>query len=278
MAMIGRIEVSWSTDTCIDPSVMASARPGYPRLVPLGERMDIDQPLTTPASHRRVSPPHPWLVPGLLFAAFLVVGICVDQGVFRQVDRWAYHHLRTHTFDWKWLADVAEIPVAAVLLALAAYKLRDRRREAVLWVAAFATSLVIELIGKALITRPHASPHSLAGTSLAQGSFPSGHVMRIVVVAGALTAAWPRLRWAWIALVVYVSCVVELTGMHTPSEVLGGVLGGCAIVTAVHAMLLQHDREDPPLDQAEADAAREPQAVHRGRDGEGSAAQRTARR
>ena len=59
--------------------------------------------------------------------------------------------------------------------------------------------------------------------------------MRAIVVAGAVATAWPRVRWLAFAWAAFTTVMVELSGMHTPSEVLGGILGGLAIVTTVWA-------------------------------------------
>jgi membrane-associated phospholipid phosphatase len=187
-----------------------------------------------------------------LGVAFIMVAIAVDHGVFRPADRWAYHHVRMHQNDWHALALPGTIPVSLILLGIACYRLRDRRRECVLWLGAYAASLMIELAGKLLVARPNAAVGNLLGSSLAQGSFPSGHTMRAVVVAGALAAAWPRYRRLFPLLVVYIAVVVELVGMHTPSEILGGLLAGYAIVAAVHALELPRavpasERTEPSL-------------------------------
>jgi membrane-associated phospholipid phosphatase len=171
-------------------------------------------------------------VPAVLFTAFLVVGFMVDHGALRSVDSWAYRHLRTRSHDNENLAGLGQIPVSAVILALAVYKLRDRRRETALWVGAYIATLVIELVGKLMVQRPGAGGSSLTG-SITVGTFPSGHTMRVIVVAAAVCVAWPRLKWLVIALATFTAVWVEVAGMHTVSEVSGGLLASLAIVTAV---------------------------------------------
>jgi len=178
------------------------------------------------------------MLPLVLLAALVFLAIWVDYGVFRGLDRYAYRHLQPlRRTDWTALTLPAEIPFAALILLLAVLKLREagRRREAAVWVLAFAAALVIELVGKATVARPYVTGSRILGTSVAQGTFPSGHTMRTIVVAGALCAAWPRYRFWFVGLAVLIVAAVELTGMHSPSEVIGGLLGGLGLVAAAHA-------------------------------------------
>ena len=82
---------------------------------------------------------------------------------------------------------------------------------------------------------PFAAPNTLIGTSITQGSFPSGHTMRAIVLAGALATAWPRFRWLAILWAAATVALIEISGMHSPSEVVGGVLGGLALIGAAWA-------------------------------------------
>jgi undecaprenyl-diphosphatase len=67
------------------------------------------------------------------------------------------------------------------------------------------------------------------------GSFPSGHTIRALLVATLVIAFRPALRAP--ALVWFVGAVVALVvvAAHTPSDVLGGLLVGLALVLAVRA-------------------------------------------
>jgi membrane-associated phospholipid phosphatase len=200
-----------------------------------------------------------WWVPALLFAAFVAVGLMVDHGAFRGVDGWGYRHLRLHSYDYDNLAGLGQVPVSAVILALAVYKMRDRRREAALWIGGYFATLAIEVVGKLIVQRPGAGASSLAG-SIAVGTFPSGHTMRVIVVAGAVCAAWPRLKWLAIALAAFTAVWVELAGMHTVSEVLGGVLAGLAIVSAVRRLCRGADSAGTRSPSASAPTPRTPRS------------------
>ena len=159
----------------------------------------------------------------------------VDHGDFRHADHWAYQHLRLHSYDSHAGAALGEVPVSAVILGLAALRLRRRPREAALWAGAYVASLAIELAGKLIIERPNGSHSPLAG-SITVGSFPSGHTMRVVVIAAAASAAWPSLRWPAVALAAFTAAWIELVGIHSLSEVFGGLLAALAIVAAVRLL------------------------------------------
>jgi membrane-associated phospholipid phosphatase len=186
-----------------------------------------------------------WSVPALLLASLVALGVMVNQGALHSIDHYAYRQQPIQHSNWQSWTDPAEIPFAALILLAALIKMRQRPRLVALWIAAFGASLVIEVIGKALVERPFAATNTFLGTSIVQGSFPSGHTMRAIVVAGAVGTAWPRLRWPAIAWAAFTAVMVEVSGMHSPSEVIGGILGGLAIVTAVWASG-GTQRESPP--------------------------------
>lgn len=65
-------------------------------------------------------------------------------------------------------------------------------------------------------------------------SWPSGHALRCALVAGALGAAWPRLRLALGIWLVAVVVLLELAGFHTPTDLTGGLfLAATAAAAAV---------------------------------------------
>ena len=179
--------------------------------------------------------PWRWLIPAFLLIALVALGIAVNEHGMHWLDHYAYHGQPLRSDRLRFLTDPAEVPVAALLLLAALIKLRDQPRLVALWIGAFGASLVIEVVGKAVVERPFAATNTFLGTSIIQGSFPSGHTMRAIVVAGAIATAWPRLRWLAILAAAFIALMVELSGMHSPSEVLGGILGGLAIVSAVSA-------------------------------------------
>ena len=67
-------------------------------------------------------------------------------------------------------------------------------------------------------------------------SWPSGHALRCALVAAALAAAWPRLcvpLGIWLAAVVV---LLELAGLHTPTDLVGGLLLATAAVAGAAAV------------------------------------------
>jgi membrane-associated phospholipid phosphatase len=62
--------------------------------------------------------------------------------------------------------------------------------------------------------------------SEAYASFPSGHATTSVALAFAVTAVWPRLRWAMLAYAIVIIATRLLLLAHHPSDVLGGALTG----------------------------------------------------
>jgi membrane-associated phospholipid phosphatase len=175
-----------------------------------------------------------WALAATLFAALLILGAAVRQGRLEAVDHFASVHLQPlRTGDWSLLTTPAG-PVAAPLLVLAGVvAMRRPATTRMAWMLVFAASIPIELAGKRLVVRAHVDADRLPW--LAHDGFPSGHTMRGVIVAGALATAFPRARLPLIAWAFANAALVETTGMHPLSEVVGGLLGGAALVACVRA-------------------------------------------
>lgn len=112
-----------------------------------------------------------------------------------------------------------------LLILLAARQLwkRGRTEAAVCWTAAWFAAIAVELVFRHTLTRP---PLYRDGVHLVafDSSWPSGHALRCALVAAALAVAWPRLRAPlaiWLAAVVV---LLELAGLHTPTDLAGGLL------------------------------------------------------
>ena len=133
------------------------------------------------------------------------------------------------------IANVVTLPAAAVpslLIAGAGWLVlwrRGRRRAAVVWAAAWVAGTAIEVLTKGALTRPPLYAHGLHLVGF-DSSYPSGHTIRIVLVAATIAVAWPAAR-IWVA--VWAVCAVvltELAGYHTPSDVAGGLVLAALLV------------------------------------------------
>jgi membrane-associated phospholipid phosphatase len=118
---------------------------------------------------------------------------------------------------------------ATVIVALACAALP--RRHAISLAGAFVAVNAVEAITKTALTRPALYRHGvhLAGFD---NSYPSGHTVRSVLVAAAVAAAWPRAgRWA-AAWAVCSVAMLEVGGLHVPTDIAGGLLIAGALVVA----------------------------------------------
>lgn len=174
-------------------------------------------------------------------SGFAALAIAVAAGVFTGLDQWGVEHLMpgarltggqpslldalvpfagTHWGSaWSVLVNVVTVP-ASFLVALAIVAWRSRVLAALLLAA-----VAVETLCKEVLTRPelhHGTRHVVAFDD----SFPSGHTLRAVIVAGALASPWAT-AWAVAAIVV-----LQLAGWHTPTDVGGGLLLGASALLA----------------------------------------------
>ena len=95
-----------------------------------------------------------------------------------------------------------------------------------------AAAVAVEVLCKEVLVRPalhHGSFHIAAFDS----SFPSGHALRTVIVAGAIASTRPRTRLFAAAWAIAAVVLLLLAGWHTPTDLAGGVLlGGLALLGA----------------------------------------------
>jgi membrane-associated phospholipid phosphatase len=163
----------------------------------------------------------------------------VAAGAFTGVDQWAVDHLmpgaRFHNgesglleglvpllhSDWSSAyaiaANVVTLP-ASFLISLTIAFACSRALA-----AALTAAVAVETLCKLLLTRPALYQGSLHITGF-DSSFPSGHVLRTVIVAAAVAWSWPRARFVALAWVVASVVLIQLAGWHTPTDIAGGVL------------------------------------------------------
>ncbi len=216
----------------------------------------------------------------VLVAAFAVLTIAVAADGLRPVDRYAIDRLMPFTDDnvagtiapsepWdairpilqgdrsvaESVAALAFAPadtVSALLLAGGATLLLVRRRRrpwraGAVWIAGVLAGLVVEVAGKIVIPQISYTPASVVLGVRIGGTYPSGHTTRSVIVAAMVVWLWPRVLPLAIIWVAYVASVLELGGLHVPSDIAGGFLIGGALAAAAAAYGRDAIRAGSPL-------------------------------
>ncbi len=201
-----------------------------------------------------------WPAPALAAGgAFLVLAVVVAVGWLDAVDRYAVRELMPgglpiessipvigrllqyhgHHFD---LSQVVRVPgtiVASVVLAFLAGLVllrRGERRACVAWALAFAAANAVVVVGQTVITKPALYGIAYGRHERLDGflsSFPSGHATRLVLLGAVFTYLWPR---AGALLAVWVAGALvslEVDGLHTPSDIAGGVLLAVAVLLSM---------------------------------------------
>ncbi|HKI92774.1 MAG TPA: phosphatase PAP2 family protein [Gaiellaceae bacterium] len=186
-----------------------------------------------------------------LAAAYATLAGLVAAGTLSHADQWAIDHLMPGGSDsssketfadaviplvhthWRDPLDAVaslvtlpgQVVVSGLLVGVAALLLlaRGRREAALVWPATWFAATAIEVLCKSTLARPalYRHGHHLVGYD---ASWPSGHTLRVLIVAATFAAVWPRARaalalWAAAALPLLVA-----SGAHTPSDVAGGLL------------------------------------------------------
>jgi membrane-associated phospholipid phosphatase len=130
-----------------------------------------------------------------------------------------------------------QVVFSLLLVLVAARRLwtRGRVEAAVCLTAAWFVAVTVEVVFRHTLRREplYRDGVHLVGFDM---SWPSGHALRCAILAAALTAAWPRLRVPlaiWLAAVVV---LLELAGLHTPTDLIGGLLLATAAVAGAVAL------------------------------------------
>ena len=212
----------------------------------------------------------PILATAAALGAFTAV---VVGGVMQGIDNWAVDHVmpglnpfarhsvvsRTGLWRpfplnsewWEKLLDVYLYPASFLISALivavscAVLERRGDRVAAVVWLGAWVAANAAELAGKTGLERPDlrwTNGRETIPLYSFDSSYPSGHTTRAFVLAAVVAYAFPRLRRAAAAWLALVPPALVISGDHTISDVVGGVLLGLLLVLAAHAMMRRWTR------------------------------------
>ena len=221
----------------------------------------LDREPTRPVSRSRRDS----LVLAALVLALAVLTVLVAAGTLTRVDQFSLDHLMPwfrltrhhasstagfyqpfglHTSTWTKLLDLWTYPcsllISGLVVAYAAAALWRREGPAVA-LAPAAVWLVgngIEVIGKHTITRPAlASGPARTRVAVFNNSFPSGHMIRGLVVAFAVALVWPRATRAVALWLLFVPVALVLSAAHTITDVIGGILAGLILLIGARLLL-----------------------------------------
>ena len=226
------------------------------------DTIDSNRPaetLTLPPRGWRITSRHALIAALVCWAAFAVVVVLVLSNRLSQFDSAGLQYFRSGpdsvprgppalleaVRDWTALGGVLLRNLFA-LIAIAALLLVRLRREATLLAATILSGWVVNTLIKVLVGRPR--PTIVSHLAEAGGSsFPSGHSFNSAVVymgiALALAALSARrwVRWTMIFGAATLTALIALSrvwlGVHYPSDVLAGWLGGMAWAFTASAVL-----------------------------------------
>ena len=195
-----------------------------------------------------------------LAAAYAALAVLVAAGAFTGLDQWAVDHampgghgagtpptlveaaVPLYHASWHgWLngiADVVTLPAQALVASLLAAACllvlwrRGRQTPALVWGAAWVAGNATEVLCKSVLARPLLYRDGLPITAFSS-SFPSGHTLRAVLLATLAAVVWPAAsRWlaVWAAAILV---LLEVDGLHVPTDIAGGLLLAGLLVTIV---------------------------------------------
>jgi len=195
----------------------------------------------------------------VLSVAFVAMTIAITAGAFTVLDQQvaqAMHGIWQESLHrlFQLIAELGGLELTTILMtALVIYLWRGGFGADALVVGAFVGADALEVLYKSLLFHP-GPPHSLShpdGPSLTDvltgtrlgNSFPSGHMVRTVVVYGLLAFVIRRLSPSPVARALAIPAAIALIvlmafdrlylDVHWESDVIGGLLlGGIALVSA----------------------------------------------
>jgi membrane-associated phospholipid phosphatase len=182
-------------------------------------------------------------------AGFVVLAMLVEATDFDRLNAFAVRHLQPFAAGkgHPRLNAVAELVVspaapttaALVIVALAAWLwLKRRRAEALAWPAALVAAYAVELGSKLVIGQHRSGVWHGYGLTL-DSSFPSGHMLRAILLTGAVSALWPRLRRPLVWWCAAVAVCLLVSGWHLPTDIVGGILAGLALQRWAQAVAIR---------------------------------------
>ena len=217
------------------------------------------EPVTLPARGWRIDPGHALLASAVCWVGFALVVAAVLSGRSEAFDAAGLRLWRTgidlHPRGAPWLSEAVRdyTALGGVLLrhtvaigALVALLFLRLRREAMLLALTIVSGWAVNSAIKALVGRPR--PELVSHLTEAGGSsFPSGHSFNSAVVYIAIALAFAALspRQSVRATIVLAAMVLTLLiafsrvwlGVHYPSDVIAGWLGGAGWAFAASALL-----------------------------------------
>jgi undecaprenyl-diphosphatase len=184
-----------------------------------------------------------WRILLLSTGAFLGCSVAAGAGLFRPLDvkilglaqREGSGGMDTVGLVTSLVGGVEFIAVAAIALAAGLF-VEGRRRLASRLLVAFVVTGLIEVVFKMVVPQTPVPGEALHGPdpSLLDIStpypYPSGHMLRAVLLLGAIYLLWPNrpVRLAIVAFLIASAASRLYLGTHWPSDVLGGALLGIA--------------------------------------------------
>lgn len=174
-------------------------------------------------------------------AAFVVLSAAAGAGLLQEVDSRVLRVVQSRPSGlMDSLGSALSVPgraeVSAVALAALAVGLRTGRRGGLGWrlLAALVATTLVEISVKFAVPQPPVpgDVNRVPDPSLVDFAtpypYPSGHMLRAVLLLGALYALWPNRLVRYVLLLTLAGAAISRVylGTHWPSDVLGGALLG----------------------------------------------------